>query len=71
MSDFKAGDLIEFSDGGAVRIDRVTDAWVYFVSWPPGAETGAPKRMPPRTFARAVESHRADAEDNPHTGDAR
>lgn len=50
---FTAGQILRLRDG-EIRIDRVTDDWIYFVQFSRIAETGAPTRMAPTLFAEAV-----------------
>lgn len=44
-------------DGARLRIDRVANGWVYFVSWKPGQVNGCAKRMPAKTFDAALVTH--------------
>lgn len=50
---FTAGQRLRLPDG-EIRIDRVTDDAIYFVSFPL-ATTGAPLQMTPAVFAEAVQ----------------
>ncbi|MDQ1342677.1 MAG: hypothetical protein QG571_1295 [Pseudomonadota bacterium] len=50
---FSEGATFDRADGALLRIDRVTDEQIYFVSWRPGQETGCPIRMDHATFLEA------------------
>lgn len=49
----------EYADGSRIRIDCVTDAWIYFVSWRPGQVYGSAQRMEPTVFWELVAEHEA------------
>ena len=49
-------------DGSALRVDRVANGQVYFVSWRPGQDQGCPGRMLITDFKAAVGSERMKPE---------
>jgi hypothetical protein len=56
MSEFTEGQRFTNPAGALVRIDRVTEEWVYYVSWRAGAEVGSPLRMNHPTFREALKN---------------
>lgn len=60
---FTAGQRLRLPDG-EIRIDRVTDDAIYFVSFPL-ATTGSPTRMTPAVFAEAVQRAAANSTPEP------
>lgn len=52
--EYVEGQTFSRADGAAVRIDYVHSGIVYFVAWPPGENTGSPKRMYADLFAQAI-----------------
>ncbi len=54
----KAGQRYMRPDGSRVRIDRVANGQVYFVSWKPEQDQGCPIRMLITDFKIAVRNER-------------
>lgn len=55
MNTPKPGQWFARQDGAAVRVDAVSDAAVYFVSWRPGQDIGQAVQMAPALFVEAIE----------------
>lgn len=68
MSQPREGQRYTRPDGSRVRVDRVANGQVYFVSWKPGQEQGCPIRMLVTDFKIAIRNERMELTAEQDTG---